>query len=177
MIYPSFISDQKSCQDDDKGRHSAQDGQAPALDGQCWRPGEGAQSVQGLVSPHSLHGQGLSLSQKCGPVQRCFEVDMTLGHQQFQSWSNFKKLINSGHLLGQYQVVDVNRFVRKASNRYREPYLWILSRYSNGSKKSPLSWSNFRFYFVTWTFKSGLGMFAMLCSFQNWYWKVKLGKI
>ena len=101
----------------------------------------------------------------------------SLGKNLFQSWSNFKKLIDSGNLLGQYQVVDVNSFVRKASNRYREAYLWILSRYSYGSIKSPLSWSNFRFYFVTWTFKSGLGMFAMLCSFQNWYWKVKLGKI
>ena len=47
----------------------------------------------------------------------------TLGHQLFQSWSNFLKLTNSGHPLGQYHVVDIDRFVRKASNRYWEPNL------------------------------------------------------
>ena len=101
----------------------------------------------------------------------------TVGTQLLGSRSNLFFLIDSGLPLGQYQIIDVISFVRNASKRYREPYLWILTRYSYGSIKSPLSLSNFEFGLLTLDLKSGLGMFALLCSFQNWYWKVKLGKI
>ena len=66
------------CQNEHKSRHRDQDSPALALHGQGGRQGQGAESLQGLVPPHPLHGQGLPLPQKCGPVQRCFEVKLFL---------------------------------------------------------------------------------------------------
>ena len=70
------------------------------------------------------------------------------------------------------------------SQRFGQKQLLTLSgslfvnsaKYSYGSIKSPPFLSNFGFCLVTWFFNNGLGMFALLCSFQNWYWKLKMGK-
>ena len=96
--------------------------------------------------------------------------------QLLWSRSNFFSQIDSGLPFGQYQIIDVISYVGNASKRYQEPYLWILTRYSYGIIKSPFSLSNFEFDLIFWAFKSGLGMFTWLCSFQNRYWKVKFGK-
>ena len=48
-----------------------------------------------------------------------------IGSNLFLSWSKFFRKIDSGHQLGNFQVIDVNSFVRYASNRFREAYLWI----------------------------------------------------
>ena len=50
-------------------------------------------------------------------------------------------------------------------------------KYSYGSIKSHFFFGKFSFVLASSDLKSNLGMFPLVSSFQNWYWKVKLGKI
>ena len=74
----------------------------------------------GLVLVIIKHLNTPEIQEKLKMAQVC-----TLGSKLFWSWSKFFRKIDSGHQLGNFQVIDVNSFVRNASNRFREAYLWI----------------------------------------------------
>ena len=61
--------------------------------------------------------------------QSTFEtLNLMVGKSLYVSVLNIDCKIDSGYKCS--GMVDVNSFVRKASNHYREPFLWFLSSYS-----------------------------------------------